>query len=165
MTTPQPLHPAVREAVSTADWTTGARLVTEYAASVSTPGCFEGLSAEISNIDRVYAPPHGGLWIAWVGDEAAGCCAFRPCPDADHVNACEMKRLYVLHTFRGLGVGRALVEAVLQAARLSGYSCVLLDTLHEMEAARSLYEDMGFVEIPPYVQTPLPGAHHLKVIL
>jgi ribosomal protein S18 acetylase RimI-like enzyme len=103
--------------------------------------------------------------MAWVGNEAAGCCAFRPCPDADHVNACEMKRLYVPHAFRGLGVGRLLVEAVLQAARLNGYSCVLLDTLHEMEAARSLYEDMGFVEIPPYVQTPLPGAHHLKVVL
>jgi hypothetical protein len=42
---------------------------------------------------------------------------------------------------------------------------MLLDTLDEMEAARALYVEMGFIEIPPYIQSPVPGAHHLKVVL
>lgn len=158
-------HIEVREALTPADYAEAARLVHAYAASVGPAGCFTGLDAELANLAEAYAPPHGGLWLAWAGSQAAGCCAFKPCPDTDHANASEMKRLYVAPNFRGLGIGHWLVDAVLQAARLSGYSCVLLDTLHEMEAARSLYEEMGFVEVPPYLHTPIAGAHHLKAVL
>jgi putative acetyltransferase len=42
---------------------------------------------------------------------------------------------------------------------------MLLDTLDEMEAARSLDESLGFEEIPPYYFNPIPGAHYLKVDL
>jgi len=50
-------------------------------------------------------------------------------------------------------------------ARLAGFHCVLLDTLNDMEAARALYEDMGFVEVAPYYHNPIPGAHYLKADL
>lgn len=103
--------------------------------------------------------------LACVDGEPAGCCAFRPLPDTDHIDACEMKRLYVRPAFRKLGLGHALVGAVMESARMAGYSCVLLDTLDEMEAARALYEEMGFIEVAPYVHSPIPGAHHLKVEL
>ena len=58
-----------------------------------------------------------------------------------------------------------LAQAILDAARQLGYDSVLLDTLDDMEAARALYEDLGFEEIPPYYHNPLPGAHYLKVDL
>jgi len=67
--------------------------------------------------------------------------------------------------FRGLGLGRQLAEEVMEAAREAGYACVLLDTLDDMEAARSLYGDLGFTEIPPYYHNPIPGAHYLKADL
>jgi putative acetyltransferase len=50
-------------------------------------------------------------------------------------------------------------------ARIQGYSCMLLDTLSAMEAARALYEDLGFEEVPPYYFNPIAGAHYLKVDL
>jgi ribosomal protein S18 acetylase RimI-like enzyme len=53
----------------------------------------------------------------------------------------------------------------LDAARQAGYACVLLDTLSDMEAARALYEDLGFTEIPPYYHNPIAGAHYLKADL
>ena len=53
----------------------------------------------------------------------------------------------------------------LDAARAAGYDSVLLDTLDDMEAARALYEELGFREIPPYYHNPIPGAHYLKVDL
>jgi hypothetical protein len=34
-----------------------------------------------------------------------------------------------------------------------------------MESARTLYEDLGFVEVPPYYHNPIPGSHYLKVEL
>jgi putative acetyltransferase len=58
-----------------------------------------------------------------------------------------------------------LVEGILDAARQSGYDCVLLDTLDDMEAARALYEELGFEEVPPYYYNPIAGAHYLKVEL
>jgi putative acetyltransferase len=42
---------------------------------------------------------------------------------------------------------------------------VLLDTLDDMEAARALYEDLGFEDIPPYYHSPIVGAHYLKADL
>ena len=42
---------------------------------------------------------------------------------------------------------------------------MLLDTLDDMEAARGLYESLGFVEVPPFYFNPIPGAHYLKAEL
>ena len=109
--------------------------------------------------------PRGALLLALVDGAVAGCCALRPLDDVDYANAAEMKRLYVRKAFRGFGLGRRLAEAVLEAAVRMGYDSVLLDTLDDMEAARALYEDLGFEEIPPYYHNPLPGAHYLKVDL
>ena len=89
---------------------------------------------------------------------------FREYAASLHIDLCfQMKRLYVRKAFRGFGIGRELVDATLDAARQMGYACVLLDTLDDMEAARALYTDLGFVEIPPYYHNPLPGSHYLKV--
>ena len=76
-----------------------------------------------------------------------------------------MKRLYVRTAYRRLGLGRQLADAVLDAARVAGYRCVLLDTLDDMQTARALYEDLGFEEIPSYCHNPIAGAHYLKVDL
>jgi ribosomal protein S18 acetylase RimI-like enzyme len=57
------------------------------------------------------------------------------------------------------------VEHTLNHATQAGYACMLLDTLSDMEAARALYQDVGFEEVAPYYHNPLPGAHYLKVAL
>ncbi|MCX8520753.1 MAG: GNAT family N-acetyltransferase [Rhodoferax sp.] len=140
-------------------------LFREYAASLNVSLCFQDFERELSELPGDYAQPEGNLLLARVEGEYAGCCAFRPLNTSDYANACEMKRLYVRPQFRGLGLGRQLAEAILEQARHSGYACVLLDTLDDMEAARALYEDLGFEDIPPYYFNPLAGAHYLKADL
>ena len=135
----------------------------EYADGLGIDLCFQQFDAELAGLPGEYQEPRGGLLMARVGGELAGCCALRPLDNADYANASEMKRLYVRRAFRGFGLGRQLVEAVLDAARAAGYACVLLDTLDDMESARALYTDLGFEEIPPYYHNPIPGAHYLKV--
>jgi len=140
-------------------------LFREYADQLGVDLCFQGFEAELAGLPGDYQEPGGTLLLAWVDGELAGCCALRPIEDVDYANAAEMKRLFVRKAFRGFGLGRQLAEAVLEAAVRLGYDSVLLDTLDDMEAARALYEDLGFVEIPPYYHNPLPGAHYLKVEL
>ena len=135
----------------------------EYASTLGVDLCFQGFDAELAQLPGDYAEPRGALLIAEVEGAVAGCCALRPLDTADYPNASEMKRLFVRKAFRGFGLGRELAEAMLDRARQAGYACVLLDTLDDMESARALYADLGFVEIPPYYHNPIAGAHYLKV--
>lgn len=140
-------------------------LFTEYAGSLGVDLCFQSFDEELADLPGAYGAPRGALALAWVGGAVAGCCALRPLDNTDYANACEMKRLYVRPAFRGTGVGRLLAEGIVDQGRLLGYDCILLDTLSDMEAARALYEDLGFEEIPPYYYNPIAGAHYLKADL
>ena len=140
-------------------------LFREYADQLGVDLCFQGFEQELVELPGEYAPPRGALLLAIVDGAVAGCCALRPLDTADYANAAEMKRLYVRKPFRGFGLGRQLAEAMLDAARQGGYASVLLDTLSDMEAARALYDELGFEAIPPYYHNPIAGAHYLKVDL
>ena len=137
----------------------------EYAQSLGIPLDFQDFDQEIADLPGAYAQPRGALLLARVNGVVAGCCALRPLDASDYAGAAEIKRLYVRRPFRGFGLGRSLAEAILDTARQAGYACVVLDTLSDMEAARALYEDLGFTEIPPYYHNPIAGAHYLKADL
>lgn len=138
-------------------------LFAEYSAQLDVDLTFQGFEDELIQLPGEYGEPRGALLLALVDGEAAGCCALRPLDDVDYSNAAEMKRLFVRKAFRGFGLGRQLAETILESAKRLDYACVLLDTLNDMEAARALYEELGFEEIPPYYHNPIAGAHYLKV--
>jgi len=140
-------------------------ILREYAQSLGVDLCFQNFEAELAGLPGEYAQPAGLMLLAMVDGQLAGCGGFRPAPDVDYPNACEMKRLFVRPAFRRFGLGRLLAQALIDRATESGYSAMLLDTLDDMEAARGLYESLGFEEIPPYYFNPIAGAHYLKVEL
>ncbi len=156
---------SLRPALFPDDLQTVRDLFLDYQAGLGIDLCFQGFEAELAELPGAYAPPAGALLLACVDDEPAGCCALRPLYNTDHLNACEMKRLFVRPAFRGFGLGRLLVERVLSDGQLAGYTTMLLDTLSDMETARALYQEVGFVEVAPYYHNPIPGAHYLKVDL
>lgn len=140
-------------------------IMREYAGQLGVDLSFQHFEAELAALPGEYGPPSGALLLALVDGELAGCGALRSLPDVDHLDACEMKRLYVRPSFRRFGIGRVVAQALLDRARQAGYSTMLLDTLDDMEAARGLYRSLGFREIPPYYYNPVAGAHYLKVDL
>ena len=147
------------------DWQETRLILREYANSLDVDLCFQGFEEELATLPGAYAQPEGLLLLATVDGAVAGSGAFRPLPDADYPNACEMKRLFVRPAFRRFGLGRVLAQALMDRATEAGYSSMLLDTLDDMEAARGLYESLGFVEVPPFYFNPIPGAHYLKADL
>ncbi|MGQ9369652.1 GNAT family N-acetyltransferase [Azospirillum sp. ST 5-10] len=129
-------------------------LFLEYAGSLGFSLCFQGFEEELAGLPGRYAPPGGALLLARAGEAVAGGVGLRPLGDG----VCEMKRLYVRPDFRGTGAGRRLAEAVVAEGQRLGYRAMRLDTLTSMGAANALYRRLGFVEIAPYYDNPLPGA-------
>ncbi len=146
-------------------WEEARAIMREYAESLDVDLCFQNFDAELASLPGEYAAPQGALLLALVDGQVAGCGGFRPMADSDYANACEMKRLFIRPAFRRFGLGRAMAQALIDRAASAGYSSMLLDTLDDMEAARDLYESLGFEEIPPYYFNPIAGAHYLKVDL
>ncbi len=136
-------------------------LFREYASSVPDARCFGGFDEEVARLPGEYAPPAGRLLVAVEKGQAVGCVALRRLDG----ETCEMKRLYVKSRFRGAGFARALAYGLVAEARRMGYRRMRLDTLPVMGEARLLYQTMGFREIAPYYQNPVPGSMFMELKL
>jgi GNAT superfamily N-acetyltransferase len=136
----------VREARDTADFDAVRRLVLAHAdARATTPGV-EQIRADAVRLPGPYVPPRGGIWIAVAGDAVIGCVALQPLP----AGVGEVKRMFVDAEWRGHGVGRALLERLIESARERGHKEIRLGTLPEMIEAQTLYRSVGFVPIEAY---------------
>ena len=100
---------------------------------------------QLADLPAEFAEPGGCLLLARYGEQPVGCVGLRDLGDG----ICEMKRLYVKPEFRGLKIGRKLVEAIIAAARKIGYSSIRGDTVPTMQIAQALYTSLGFKEIGP----------------
>jgi GNAT superfamily N-acetyltransferase len=117
-------------------------LLEEYLAWLGPLVCSSTLPAEIASLPHPYARPTGALLLARDDEGAAlGCVGIR-----EHdAGACEVKRLYVHTDARRQGVGRALIRAAMDQARVMGYTRMLLTTLpDEMPGVVTLYRSLGF---------------------
>jgi putative acetyltransferase len=137
------------------------RLFERYAASLGFDLAFQDFAAELAGLPGAYVPPTGCLLLATVDAAPAGCVALR----ALGGGSCEMKRLYVLPDYRGLGLGRLLAMRVIEEARRMGYECMRLDTVPAMRDAQTLYERLGFRDIDPYRENPIPGTRYMELTL
>ena len=137
-------------------------LFLEYAATLGFSLCFQGFDEELAGLPGCYAPPAGELLLARSATEFVGVVALRPLPEP---RACEMKRLYVRPSERGVGLGRRLALEAVAAASARGYAVMRLDTIVTMVEARRLYESLGFVPSEAYYPNPLPGAVYLARVL
>ncbi|MDI1325777.1 MAG: GNAT family N-acetyltransferase [Brevundimonas sp.] len=140
-----------------------ARLFQAYGASLDVDLGYQDFAGELAGLPGKYAPPAGALLLARdTAGEAIGCVGMRPLSDP---GVCEMKRLYVSPQGRGLGLGRALMNAVTDEARRLGYREMRLDTLPTMAAAQRLYRQSGFEETPAYYDTPVEGTVFMRLTL
>lgn len=137
----------IDEAQGAAEITTARGLIEEYARSLPFSLDFQNFAAELSGLPVPYAPPGGCLLLAWRDHTAVGIVALKPL--APRIG--EVKRLYVVPVARGMGLGRVLLECVIDAACYRGHTHLRLDSHRaSMGAAIRLYQELGFTEIPAY---------------
>ncbi len=138
---------------SEADFAQVASLFGQYAGSLPVDLNAQGFAEEIAHPPGPYAPPDGALLLACKDGDVLGCIALKRLAPG----VAEIKRLYVVQQGRGLGIGKALVAAILKEAVRLGYREIKLDTLPHMIQAIALYRGFGFVPIAPYGSFPYPG--------
>jgi ribosomal protein S18 acetylase RimI-like enzyme len=131
-----------------------------YAASLDVDLSYQDFEAEMAAMPGKYAPPAGELLLARAGEgRPVGCGGLRP---IEPPGCCEMKRLYVSPEGRGIGLGKGLVEALVEVAKRIGYREMKLDTLPSMVEAQSLYRKLGFEVSQPYYDTPVAGTLFMR---
>jgi ribosomal protein S18 acetylase RimI-like enzyme len=165
------------------------KLFLAYADWIGIDLSFQNFNEELENLPGDYAPPDGELTgygsaasasadassgthktgarrggcllLALYDGKPAGCVAVRQIDD----EICEMKRLYALPEFQGLGIGSKLAHAIIAESKRLGYIKMLLDTMPKMAAAQKLYRSLGFKEIEAYRFNPEPGAMFMELDL
>ena len=96
------------------------------------------------------APPRGRYLVGRVGTEVVAGGGLRTLDDA----TAEIKRMFVVPSWRGQGVARLLLAALESEASAIGFQRVRLDTGPKQQHARRLYLDAGYTEIDDYNANP-----------
>ena len=84
---------------------------------------------------------YGAVWVAVEDGALIGSVAVRRIGDSD---VAELKRMYLRPSWRGRGLGRALLAEAVGWATSNGCRSIVLDTSPAMTAAQALYESVGF---------------------
>ncbi|MEY4540324.1 MAG: hypothetical protein RLZZ306_2081 [Bacteroidota bacterium] len=133
----------------------------EYAEFLQIDLCFQDFEKELQTLNEIYFPPMGCIILAKVDKRVLGCVALKPIGEG----VCEMKRLYVRPEARGEGLGKQLVEELINFAKKAGYKTMKLDTVSSLKEAIKLYQAKGFVKTEPYVYNPLSDVLYFELTL
>ena len=148
----------LRALASAADWAAFEALLRRYAATDLDQPATSSIWNDLADLPARYGPPTGGVVLAWSGAETVGCGAFAATRET---SLCEVKRFYLLPAWRGRGLGRALVNAVLRQARAASYTRAGLSTWNHNESGLALYRALGFATVPPFKTHPNPDLVYL----
>jgi len=69
---------------------------------------------------------------------------------------CELQKLYFQPHLRGLGLGKQMLQSLIESARQSGYSKMYLETVPQMQTAITLYQKLNF----QFIEGPLGDTGH-----
>ena len=109
------------------------------------------LEEDMNTLDK-FMPPKGRLLLGYVEDQPMGIACLKELMN----NIGEIKRMYVRPQARKRGLGRTLLNQVLEEARQIGYTLVRLDSARFMTEAHQLYRTNGFREIEAYEGSEIP---------
>ena len=133
---------AVRPLLPT-DWPTVAAIYAEgIAGRLAT---FETAVPAWEDWDAAHLPDH--RLVAERGGEVVGWVALTPYSRRDVYRGIADESVYVAETARGRGVGRTLLEAVIESARAGGLWTLQAGIFPQNEPSLALHRTLGFREV------------------
>jgi GNAT superfamily N-acetyltransferase len=146
-------------AITERDYRDARNLISLYEAWLGIDLSFQGIDLELASLEQMYGPPSGCMILARDGDEVVGCVGLRALGDG----YCEMKRMFVLPSHQGKGIGSLLLTRFMEMADVLGYQYVRLDTIPRLQEALRIYRRAGFKEIAAYYHNPDPDAVYMQI--
>jgi putative acetyltransferase len=98
---------------------------------------------EVDHMSSAYAGAGCAYFVVETAGRIIGGAGVAPLQGSSEA-ICELRKMYFLPETRGRGIGAAMMDICLQAAREMGYQRCYLETLTGMDAAQRLYERSGF---------------------
>jgi ribosomal protein S18 acetylase RimI-like enzyme len=123
------------------DADTVGRLLHDFNAEFGDPSPGPGRLAE--RVRQLLAEGQTTVLLGGAGPDGLAVLRFRPAIWSESLE-CYLAELYVVPDQRGRGLGRALLQAAIAAARKQGADHMDLGTGEQDVAARALYESLGF---------------------
>ena len=155
-------YPFIYKKIETEEEISGAKnLIIEYIQWLNQDLCFQNIDDELNNFPQKYKEPEGTFIIAKTNNIIIGCVGIRKMEN----KICEMKRLFVNDNYKGKGIGKKLVEKIIEEAKIKNYKKIRLDTLNTMKTALDIYYKNGFYIIEPYYNNPNNNVVYLEKIL
>jgi GNAT superfamily N-acetyltransferase len=111
----------------------------------------------LAELPVIHARPKGAILLAALDGRPAGCVMYLEMEPG----VAEIKRLFVDESGRGHGLGQALLTEMFAHMRADGYKTVRFSSARFLTHARSLYEKVGFADIPQPPDLP----EHLRGIV
>ena len=100
-----------------------------------------GTDADLDDIEATYIVGGGMFEVVEANDERIiGTVGLFPLRDG----VCELRKMYLAREARGRGLGRRLMDRVLEQARALGFRRIELETAAPLVEAVALYERYGF---------------------
>ena len=105
--------------------------------------------AEVEAMSRHYQGNDASYYVVTNAGRVLGGAGFARLEGTGPEDAvCELRKMYYVAETRGLGLGHALLELLLDEMRLAGYRRCYLETTSWMDRAQQLYRRVGFAEQP-----------------
>ena len=102
---------------------------------------------EVDHMTAAYASARSAYFVVELDGRVVGGGGVAPLAGATD-DTCELRKMYFLPEARGRGVGRRMLLHCIETARAFGYARCYLETLTGMDAAKHLYESVGFAPLP-----------------
>jgi len=110
---------------------------------------------DIRHIDK-FMPPKGRFFLCYVDALPAGMATLKELDPGIG----EVKRMYVRPEYRRRGLGRALLNRLLEEADQINFQCLRLDSAPFLIESHQLYRTSGFQDIQAYEGTEVPKEFH-----
>ncbi len=110
------------------------------------------LEEDMSHLDK-FIPPCGRLLLGYVDNRLAGSACLKELKG----DTGEVKRMYVRPEYRKMGLGRTLLDRLVEEAGQIGYGQLRLDSAGFMSDAHRLYRAAGFRDIKAYAESEIPS--------
>lgn len=102
-----------------------------------------GYNRDSYEIERFYHEKGGGFWVMELNENIIGTIGLK----LISAERCELCRLYLAKSFRGMGYGKALFRYIQTAARILGFIEMEIWSDNRLEVAHMMYQKSGAAPI------------------